>query len=53
MCSSDLMDEHQMNGTPSLMDIESKVGEMSAGSKAIFAGNDSAPIKVRRSRRGR
>ena len=47
------MDEHQMNGTPSLMDIESKVGEMSAGSKAIFAGNDSAPIKVRRSRRGR
>jgi 5-methyltetrahydrofolate--homocysteine methyltransferase len=47
------MDEHQMNGMPSLMDIESKVGEMSSGSKAIFAGNDSAPIKKRRSRRSR
>jgi 5-methyltetrahydrofolate--homocysteine methyltransferase len=47
------MDEHQMNGMPSLMDIESKVGEMSSGSKAIFAGNDSAPIKTRRSRRSR
>ena len=47
------MDEHQMNGQPTLADIESKVGEMSSGSRAIFAGDDSAPVKTRRSRRGR
>ena len=47
------MDNHQMNSQPSMADIESKVGEMSAGSKAIFAGDDSAPVKTRRSRRGR
>ncbi|MCS5592927.1 MAG: betaine--homocysteine S-methyltransferase [Gammaproteobacteria bacterium] len=47
------MDDHQMNSQPSMADIESKVGEMSAGSKAIFAGDDSAPVKTRRSRRGR
>lgn len=47
------MDEHQMSSQPSMTDIESKVGEMSAGSRAIFAGDDSAPVKTRRSRRGR
>ena len=47
------MDEHQMNGNPSIADIEANVGEMSAGSKAIFAGDYSAPVKTRRSRRGR
>ena len=47
------MDVHQMNGRPSMADIESKVGEMSEGSKAIFSGNDAVPDKKRRSRRGR
>ena len=47
------MDSHQMNGKPSIVDIELKVGEMSAGSKAIFTGNDTVPDKKRRSRRGR
>lgn len=47
------MDEHQMNVKPSVADIESSIGEMSDGSRAIFAGNDSVPIKTRRSRRGR
>jgi 5-methyltetrahydrofolate--homocysteine methyltransferase len=47
------MDEHQMNGQPSLSDIESRVGEMSPGSRAVFAGDDRAPTKTRRSRRDR
>ncbi len=45
------MDVHQMSQMPSLDDIETKVGEMSSGSKAIFSGDDSSPIKKRRSRR--
>jgi len=45
------MDVHQMSQMPSLDDIETKVGEMSSGSKAIFSGDDSPPIKKRRSRR--
>ena len=47
------MDEHIQNGEPSLQDIVSTVGEMSPGSRAIFAGDDSLPVKIRRGRRGR
>ena len=35
------MDEHQMNGSPSMPDIEEKIGKMSKGSRAIFLGDDS------------
>ena len=45
------MDEHQMNGSPSMSDIEEQIGEMSKGSRAIFLGDDSSPVKKRRSRR--
>jgi 5-methyltetrahydrofolate--homocysteine methyltransferase len=45
------MDEHQMNGSPSMPDIEEKIGKMSKGSRAIFIGDHSSPVKKRRSRR--
>jgi len=47
------MDEHQMNGSPSMPDIEEKIGKMSKGSRAIFLGDDSTPVKKRRSRRSK
>ena len=47
------MDEHQMNGPPSMPDIEDKIGKMSKGSRAIFLGDDSSPVKKRRSRRSK
>ena len=47
------MDEHQMNGSPSMPDIEEKIGKMSQGSRAIFLGDDSTPVKKRRSRRSK
>jgi len=36
-----------------LTDIEEKIGEMSTGSRAIFLGDDSSPVKKRRSRRSK
>jgi len=47
------MDEHQMNESPSMPDIEEKIGKMSKGSRAIFLGDDSTPVKKRRSRRSK
>ena len=47
------MDEHQMKGSPSLSDVEEKIGKMSKGSRAIFLGSDSSPVKKRRSRRSK
>ena len=47
------MDEHQMKGPPSLSDVEEKIGKMSKGSRAIFLGSDSSPVKKRRSRRSK
>ena len=42
-----------MNGLPSMPDIEEKIGKMSKGSRAIFLGDDSTPVKKRRSRRSK
>jgi hypothetical protein len=47
------MDEHQMKAPPSLSDVEEKIGKMSKGSRAIFLGSDSSPVKKRRSRRSK
>jgi 5-methyltetrahydrofolate--homocysteine methyltransferase len=47
------MDEHIVTSTPTLEEIEEKVGAMSEGSRAIFKGDDSKPVKLRRSRRSR
>ncbi|MDC0648385.1 betaine--homocysteine S-methyltransferase [Candidatus Pseudothioglobus singularis] len=47
------MDEHIVTSAPTLEEIEEKVGAMSEGSRAIFKGDDSKPVKLRRSRRSR
>ena len=47
------MDEHVVSFPPTLEEIEQKIGVMSEGSKSIFKGDDSKPIKARRSRRNR
>jgi 5-methyltetrahydrofolate--homocysteine methyltransferase len=47
------MDEHQMGDPPGLDQIIQMVGEMSAGSRAIFSGSDHRPAKKRLSRRPR
>ena len=45
------MDEHQMGEPPSMEDVLENVGEMSKGSRSIFAGGAHTPTKKRRSRR--
>ena len=47
------MDEHIVTSAPTLEEIEEKVGAMSEGSRSIFKGDDSKPVKLRRSRRSR
>ena len=47
------MDQHSVSSPPTLQEIEERVGVMSEGSKLIFQGDDSKPIKQRRSRRSR
>ena len=47
------MDRHSVSPPPTLQEIEERVGVMSEGSKLIFQGDDSKPIKQRRSRRSR
>jgi 5-methyltetrahydrofolate--homocysteine methyltransferase len=42
-----------VTSAPTLEEIEEKVGAMSEGSRSIFKGDDSKPVKLRRSRRSR
>ena len=47
------MDNHKVTSLPTLNQIESRVGPLSKGSKAILKDDDSIPTRQRRSRRNR
>ena len=47
------MDNHKVASLPTLNQIESSIGPLSKGSKAILKDDDSIPTRQRRSRRNR
>ena len=47
------MDNHKVASLPTLNQIESRIGPLSKGSKAILKDDDSIPTRQRRSRRNR